>query len=82
MERLNRKYHLGMSLTRYDTHLLEKRQYNAAPLEEQQWEYECPCGYIWIDSQNNGCPMCGNTVGIIPQLYETKHPDKFAKREK
>jgi len=70
MEHLNRKYHLGMSLTRYDARLLEERQ----------WEYDCPCGYIWIDSQNNGCPMCGNTVGIIPQPYETKHPDKFAKR--
>jgi len=54
-----------------------KLQYDAVPLEERQWEYECPCGYIWIDSQNNGCPMCGNTVGIIPQPYETKHPDKI-----
>lgn len=46
----------------------------------RQCEYECICGYIWIDSKNNGCPMCGKTTGIITKPYEIKQPKEFSKK--
>ena len=49
-------------------------------IEPRQYEFECPCGYIWIDSQRHPCPMCSNEVGITATPYESKHPDKFGKR--
>ncbi len=48
--------------------------------ESKLYEFECSCGYIWIDFKNQGCPMCGNEVGITVEDYETKHPDTFGKR--
>lgn len=48
--------------------------------EPRQYEFECPCGYIWIDSENQPCPMCSNEVNITAIPYETKHPDNFGKR--
>ena len=49
-------------------------------IEPKQYEFECPCGYVWIDSQNSGCPMCNETDGITVEPYESKHPDTFGKR--
>lgn len=50
-------------------------------IEPKQYEFECPCGYIWVDSQNQSCSMCSNEIGITTEPYETKHPNKFGKRQ-
>lgn len=49
-------------------------------IEPKQYEFECSCGYIWIDSKNNSCPMCGEQVSITATPYESKQPDTFGKR--
>ena len=47
------------------------------------YEYECICGYIWIDdaqtywSNSHTCPMCGEQMRIIVELYESLSPDKL-----
>ena len=51
-------------------------------IEPKQYEFECPCGYIWIGSENQPCPMCKNKIGITAQSYRTKPPDTFGKRKK
>ena len=51
-------------------------------IEPKQYEFECKCGYVWIDSQNKPCPMCGNEIGITPQPYESLPPNSFANRTK
>ena len=43
----------------------------------KQYEYECACGYIWIDNTNNGCPMCGEEANITAEPYESLPPDKL-----
>lgn len=50
------------------------------PIKARQYEYECICGHIWIDSENNGCPMCYETVDISVQPYEIKQPNTFNKK--
>lgn len=49
-------------------------------IEPKQYEFECPCGHIWIDSKGQACPMCGNTLDMSVIPYNTKHPDTFGKR--
>jgi len=45
------------------------------------YEYECICGYIWIGSENNGCPMCDVEPCLIAvQDYENLPPDKLNQR--
>jgi len=39
-----------------------------------QYEYECICGYFWIDSENNGCPMCGEDTEIKIYNYVSVPP--------
>lgn len=34
-------------------------------------EYECQCGYVWIDDHNYGCPMCGKQDDVIRRDYRT-----------
>ena len=53
-------------------------------MKQYEYEYECACGYIWIDdgtfgwtSENNGCPMCGETTNITAEPYESLPPDKL-----
>lgn len=36
-----------------------------------QYEYECVCGYIWIDSERQPCPMCGESAQITAEPYES-----------
>ena len=43
----------------------------------RQSEFECTCGYVWIDSENNDCPMCGETTIILAEPYESLPPDKL-----
>ena len=49
-------------------------------IEPKQYEFECVCGYCWIDSQNNGCPMCGETIEIKAEKYEIKQPKEFDRK--
>jgi len=42
-----------------------------------QSEYECQCGYIWIDDYNHGCPMCGKRDDVIRRDYVIKQPNEF-----
>jgi len=42
---------------------------------KKQYEFECACGHIWIDSENQGCPMCGEQVQITAEKYESLPPD-------
>lgn len=49
-------------------------------IEPTQYEFECPCGYIWIDDTNNGCPMCSNTTDISATPYEIKQPKEFMRK--
>ena len=49
-------------------------------IEPREYEFECPCGYIWIDCQNQPCPMCCGESGISAIPYETKKPNTFGKR--
>ena len=48
--------------------------------EHNMNEFECPCGYIWIDDQNYNCPMCGEQDDVIRQDYIIKQPEQFAHR--
>lgn len=50
-------------------------------IEPKQYEFECPCGYIWINCGNTGCPMCSETNGITVKPYEIKQPKEFAKHQ-
>ena len=43
----------------------------------QQYEYEGICGYIWIDSERQSCPMCGENTSITAEPYESLPPDKL-----
>ena len=44
---------------------------------KRQYEYECICGYIWIDSETLPCPMCRQwPISQIP--YESLPPENFA----
>ena len=45
-----------------------------------QYEYECICGYAWIDSENNGCPMCGESAKIIGEPYQSLPPESFDRK--
>ena len=47
---------------------------------KQQYEYECICGYVWIDSENNGCPMCSEQTQITAEKYESLPPENFSKK--
>jgi len=51
-------------------------------IEPKQYEFECVCGFVWIDCENNGCPMCDETNKITVESYESKHPSTFANRTK
>jgi len=42
-----------------------------------QYEYECICGYVWIDSENQGCPMCGEQTQITAEKYNSLPPNKL-----
>lgn len=44
-------------------------------------EYECTCGYVWIDDANYGCPMCQNHVNIIRRDYVIPQPENFAHKQ-
>lgn len=48
----------------------------------QQYEYECVCGHIWIDNENNSCPMCCERNDIVASIYKSLPPEKFADRTK
>ena len=48
-------------------------------IEPKQWEFECPCGHIWIDCQNTGCPMCSEQVGITAKPHDIKQPNRSAR---
>jgi len=41
-------------------------------------EYECGCGYVWIDDNGISCPLCGNRYDIVYRPYEIQQPDTFA----
>ena len=43
----------------------------------RQYEYECACGYVWIDSERQPCPMCSEEVNITAEPYESLPPDKL-----
>ena len=43
----------------------------------QQYEYECICGYVWIDSERLPCPTCGDDTNITAEPYESLSPDKL-----
>ena len=43
-------------------------------------EYECQCGYVWIDDQNYGCPMCGERIEVVRRDYIIKQPSEFSTR--
>ena len=43
-------------------------------------EFECTCGYVWIDDHNYGCPMCGKRDDVIRRDYVIKQPEQFAHR--
>lgn len=43
----------------------------------RQYEYECICGHIWIDSEKQACPMCGEQWDIITEPYESLPPESF-----
>ncbi|KKN73078.1 hypothetical protein LCGC14_0403870 [marine sediment metagenome] len=49
-------------------------------IECKQYEFECPCGYVWIGPQNCECPMCCETVGITAKQYEIKQPKEFNRK--
>lgn len=51
-------------------------------LYEKQYEYECTCGHIWIDSEKQNCPMCGEQTQITVSDYESLPPESFADRTK
>lgn len=52
----------------------------------KQYEYECVCGYCWIDDKNDGwlplrgCPMCGEKIRVTITTYESLPPEKFNKK--
>lgn len=46
----------------------------------KQYEYECQCGYVWLDNENNGCPMCGEKTKITATEYKSLPPEKFNKK--
>ena len=41
------------------------------------YEYECSCGHIWIDNENNGCPMCYEEVNTTAEPYKSLPPNKL-----
>ena len=43
----------------------------------QQYEFECVCGHVWIDSERLPCPMCGDDTNITAEPYESLSPDKL-----
>lgn len=43
----------------------------------KQYEFECQCGYSWIDSENNGCPMCGEQIEITIKDYQSLPVSEF-----
>lgn len=47
---------------------------------KKQYEYECICGHIWIDSENQGCPMCSEQTQITAEKYESLPPESFDRR--
>ena len=47
-----------------------------------QYEFECQCGYVWIDDHNYGCLMCQNHTDIIRRNYNIRQPCFFGKRKK
>ena len=47
-----------------------------------QFEYECQCGYVWIDDKNYGCGMCGAKDNIVRREYKILQPCYFGKRKK
>lgn len=49
---------------------------------KKQYEYECDCGYVWIDSENNGCPMCGEQTQITAEKYSSLQPETFDRKYK
>lgn len=49
-------------------------------IEPKQYEFECTCGYIWINCENTGCPMCTEKDGISVKPYEIKQPKNFNKK--
>lgn len=44
-------------------------------------EYECQCGYIWIDNHNYGCPMCGKQDDVIRHDYIIRQPITFDRKK-
>lgn len=40
-------------------------------------EYECDCGYVWLDTENNGCELCGTQNNISERPYITIQPSKY-----
>ena len=48
----------------------------------RQYEFECTCGYIWIDDHNLGCPMCQNRNDIIRRDYNSLPPETFNRKYK
>lgn len=51
-------------------------------MDVKQYEYECICGYVWIDDQNYGCPMCGAKEQIVRREYTIKQPCEFDRQYK
>ncbi len=49
----------------------------------KQYEYECICGYVWIDDVQtywdncHTCPMCNERTKITVEPYESLPPDKL-----
>ena len=43
-------------------------------------EYECTCGYTWIDDHNYGCPMCSKQDDVIRRDYVIKQPREYGSK--
>lgn len=48
----------------------------------KQYEFECKCGYVWLDDQNYGCPLCQNHEDIIRRDYVIAQPETFNRKYK
>ena len=45
--------------------------------QTQQYEFECICGYIWIDNERQSCPMCDGDTNITAEPYESLPPNEL-----
>lgn len=51
-------------------------------MKQKIYEFECYCGYVWLDDKNYGCPLCEARENIIRRDYVIPQPETFNRKYK